>query len=71
MLGHFDGWRCLGKVLARLHARLPGGLGRDWCLEKEVGGEVGKSAGKSPQREVVRSSVGAGVVYPHFRGSFA
>ena len=26
---------------------------------------------KSPRREVVRSSVGAGVVYPPFLGSFA
>ena len=44
--GNFDGRGCLGKVLARLHARLPGGLGWDWCLEKGVGGEVGESAWK-------------------------
>ena len=43
VLGNFDGRGCLGKVLARLHARLPGGLGWDRCLEKQVGGEVGKS----------------------------
>ena len=30
-----------------------------------------KPATKSPRREVVRSSAGAGVVYPHFLGSFA
>ena len=46
VLGNFDGPWCLGKVLARLHARLSGGLGWDWCLEKGVGGEVGKSAWK-------------------------
>ena len=27
VLGNFDGRVCLGKVLARLHERLPGGLG--------------------------------------------
>ena len=27
VLGNFDGWGCLGKVLTRLHARLLGGLG--------------------------------------------
>ena len=32
-LGKFDGRGCLGKVLVRLHARLPEGLSRDWCLE--------------------------------------
>ena len=42
-LGIFDGRGCLGKVLARLHPRLPHGLGWDWCLEKEPGGELGKS----------------------------
>ena len=35
VLGNFDGRGCLGKVLARLHASLPGGLGEDWCLEEE------------------------------------
>ena len=33
-------------MLARLHARLPGGLGKDWFLEKDLGVELGKSAGK-------------------------
>ena len=38
VLGNFDGRGWLGKVLARLHARLPGGLGWDWSLEKGVWG---------------------------------
>ena len=33
VLGNFDGLGWLGKVLARLHARLLGGLGWDWCSE--------------------------------------
>ena len=33
VLGNFDGRGCLGKVLVRLHLRLLGGLGWDWCLE--------------------------------------
>ena len=44
--GKFDGRGCLRKVLARLHVRLPGGLGWDWCLEKGLGGVLGKSACK-------------------------
>ena len=42
VLGNFDGQGCLGRVLARLHARLPDGLGWDGGLEKGVGGEVGR-----------------------------
>ena len=38
VLGDFDGRGWLGKVLARLHARLPGGLGWDWCPEIALGG---------------------------------
>ena len=34
----------LGKMLARLRARLPGGLGWHWCLENGLGGEFMKSA---------------------------
>ena len=41
----FNGWGWLGKVLARLHVRLTGGLGWDWCLEKGVGKEVVKVFG--------------------------
>ena len=37
VLGKFDGQGCLGKVHARLHARLLGGLGWDWCLETAWG----------------------------------
>ena len=37
VLGTFDGQGWLGKVLARLHARLPVGLGWDWCLEIALG----------------------------------
>ena len=33
MLANFDGRGCLGKVLVRLHARLPGALCWDWCLD--------------------------------------
>ena len=40
------GGYCLGKVLVRLHARLPGGLGWDGCLEKGLSGEFGKNAWK-------------------------
>ena len=32
VLGRGGGRGCLGKVLAGLHVRLPGGLGWDWCL---------------------------------------
>ena len=31
-------------MLARLNARLPDGLGWDKCLEKGLGGELGRSA---------------------------
>ena len=44
MLGNFNGQRWLGKVPLRLHARLTGGAGWDWCLEKGARVEVGKSA---------------------------
>ena len=37
VLGNFDQWGWLGKVPARLHARLPGGRGWDWCLEIALG----------------------------------
>ena len=43
-LRNFDGRVWVGKVVARLHATLSGGLGWDWCLEKGVGVEFGKSA---------------------------
>ena len=33
--------------------------------------EIYATFGKSPRREVVRSSAGAGVIYPPFWGSFA
>ena len=46
VLGNCDERGCLGKVLARLHARLPVGLGWDWCFQKGVGGDVGESAWK-------------------------
>ena len=53
-----------------------GGSGAGYCLVgggggggcAEMSGWVGP---KSPRREVVRSSAGAGVIYPPFLGSFA
>ena len=40
-----EGMCRLGKVLERLHARLPVGLGWDWCLEKRRAGRLRKVLG--------------------------
>ena len=43
-----------------------------WWAYREAGISGGDDfVGKSPRREVVRSSAGAGIVYPPFLGSFA
>ena len=56
MFGRFDrpGW--LGKVLARLHARLPGGLGWGWCSEFALGQCTEKVFGCSYQELPGKSS---------------
>ena len=51
MLGNFDGWKCLGKVLARLHAAWAG-LGR--VLGNYLGLMHGKSVPGVPTKRCLR-----------------